>query len=187
MYGDGFIIIEFNSGERYIIATKYIDDYPFYVNYLYDKSGRFENWTKEHNKREISATYINPDDDSEQTNIYDHHVRGWINIKKGSGDGNLRVGTRDYKTVVEIFTPEEVKYIAIASDGLDSFYKTITTETSKTNKSIPYIEVIDELIAFKNFNGQFVQRRMNKFLKDCERCKWHNADDISLAVVHMGS
>ena len=72
------------------------------------------------------------------------------------------------------------------SDGVHSFYETISTETSKYNQSISYIDVLKELLSFKNFNKAFVQRRINKFRKDCIKKNWDNADDLSLAVIYTG-
>ena len=72
------------------------------------------------------------------------------------------------------------------SDGVHSFYETIITDTSKCNKSVPYIDVLKELLTFKKFNTHFVQRRMNKFRKNCAKKNWCNADDLSLAVIYMG-
>ena len=72
------------------------------------------------------------------------------------------------------------------SDGVHSFYETIKTETSKFNKSISYIEVLRELLTFKNYNKSFVQRRINKFRKTCIKRDWANADDVSLATIYLG-
>ena len=79
-----------------------------------------------------------------------------------------------------------MEYIAIMSDGVHSFYETVLTETSKINKSISYIDVLKELLTFKNYNKAFVQRRMNKFRKNCVKKNWANADDLSLAAIYIG-
>ena len=82
---------------------------------------------------------------------------------------------------------EDIEWIALSSDGLNSFYEQITTETSKYNKPIWYIDVIIELLKIKNTNGKFVQRRLNKFRKNCIKKNWYNADDISLSVLYIGN
>ena len=49
-----------------------------------------------------------------------------------------------------------------------------------------YIEILKDLLTFKNFNTHFVQRRMNKFRKNCAKKNWANGDDFSLAVIYLG-
>ena len=84
-----------------------------------------------------------------------------------------------------VLNKEDVEWVALSSDGLGSFYEQIETETSKYNKPINYIDVIIELLKIKNTNGRFIQRRLNKFRKDCIKKNWYHADDISLAVLYM--
>ena len=58
IYGDGYIIIELKNGNKYIIKSEYTDNYPYYINYIYDHSSRFENWKEYHNKRKVSLIKV---------------------------------------------------------------------------------------------------------------------------------
>ena len=178
-YGDGTIVIKIKDGNMVVIDCAYSDSYPFYINYLYDQTGRYANWIQNHNKRDVCQTILS-------------HEGEWIattsvksNVERIETDLGL-IRLSENRTIVEIVNKDEIEYIAIMSDGVHSFYESVVTETSKCNKSLPYIEVIKELISFKNFNTSFVQRRMNKFRKNCIKKNWGNADDLSLAVIYFG-
>lgn len=70
----------------------------------------------------------------------------------------------------------------VLSDGVESF-----VDKSKSPwSSISYTTVLCELLKFKNTNGEFVTRRVNKFLKDIEKKNWVHEDDLSLAALYIG-
>ncbi len=178
-YGDGLIVIKIKNGNMIVIDCSYSDSYPFYINYLYDRTGRYSNWIQNHNKRDVCQTILS-------------HDGKWIstvpvksNTERIEKDLGL-IRLSENKTFVEISNKDEVEYLAIMSDGIHSFYETIITDTSKYNQSVPYIDVLKELLSFKNFNKAFVQRRLNKFRKDCIKKDWGNSDDLSLAVIYIG-
>ncbi len=175
--GDGVIVIK-TKKEDFIINCAYTDSYPFYMNYLYDKTGRYQNWIQNHNKREITISTIKINGEIETT------VKKPDSLIRIKDIGILRI--IENKIIIEIIETNLIEYIAIMSDGVHSFYETISTETSKCNKSISYLEVLKELLSFKNYNQAFVQRRINKFRKDCIKKNWSNADDVSLAVIYNG-
>ena len=72
------------------------------------------------------------------------------------------------------FPIEEVEMIMISSDGLKSF-------RNKMGEVLPIETVLNEVTAFKNLNGQFVQRRMNGFLRNFS--DYTNEDDVSIGVL----
>ena len=71
------------------------------------------------------------------------------------------------------------------SDGINSFYKAVKTETSLTSERIPREDIIRELFNFKNMNGEFLQRRFGRFQKDCGKLGWNHLDDLSIGVVKI--
>lgn len=75
--------------------------------------------------------------------------------------------------------------LAVMSDGILSFMETIRTSTSKTNVPVEPYKVLSELLAFKSYAGVFVQRRFQRFRKDCEERGWFSVDDISIGAVHL--
>ena len=56
--GDGVIVIKTKEKETIIIDTAYTDSYPFYINYIYDATGRYLNWKENHDNRKITQTVL---------------------------------------------------------------------------------------------------------------------------------
>jgi len=91
--------------------------------------------------------------------------------------GFCSFGNCDFKKVVSVRSPIAVSLFVLVCSKIISDCCLI----------VCIIALISSvLFSFKNFNGQFVQRRMNKFLKDCNKDNWYNADDISLGVIYLG-
>lgn len=176
--GDGVIAIKTKIGNMILIDSAYVDSFPFYMNYLYDATGRYKNWKENYNNRKITQTVISSSGDiiSNTEVLQSSRIHDDI--------GLIRV--LDNKIVIEISAFDSVEYLAIMSDGVHSFYETVTTDTSRCNKPLSYIDIAKDLLSFKNFNTSFVQRRINKFRKNCTKKNWGNRDDLSLAVIYSG-
>lgn len=71
---------------------------------------------------------------------------------------------------------EQGDTISIMSDGINSFRKSDNTQ-------IDWRELVDEFTGFKNFEGQFVQRRLSAFKRKFTKENWHHFDDISMASI----
>jgi hypothetical protein len=180
-YGDGVIAVKMANKDTLVVSIEYTDSYPFYINYLYDQTGRYKNWILDHNKRQVVFSVIKADGEVEVLNDdCDSSTRLRYN---GTEVGIIRV--QDLRVVVETIDPE-VESIAIMSDGVQSFYKTIMSGTSKHNEKVSYHDVLKELLSFKNYTGRYVQRRMNKFIKTCAKKNWNHSDDISIAAIYLG-
>ncbi len=184
-YGDGVIAIKCKNKDIIIINHVYTDNYPFYINYLYDNTGRYENWKKNHSKEKTYASAINRNKEIEQIDV-EHKYNVRISDLDKNELGTLHNQDDRHRIMIEIIDKKDIEFIAIMSDGVHSFYETIITETSKYNKSVSYMDVLKDLLSFKNFNKAFVQRRMNKFRKNCIKKNWANSDDFSLAVIYTG-
>lgn len=72
----------------------------------------------------------------------------------------------------------EIEFIGVCSDGACSF--------QKNAQSIPSVEIVQNLTAYKQHKGSFVQRRVNSFLKDCKKNETDHYDDLSMGVIHTG-
>jgi hypothetical protein len=81
------------------------------------------------------------------------------------------------------FDTNHYLFIALISDGIASFSRTVETSTGRSNEPIPLTTVIHELLAFKGYKGRFVQRRGNKAFKLFAKLGWKNADDVSMGVI----
>lgn len=180
-YGDGVIAVRMDNGDTLVISVEYTDSYPFYINYLFDTTGRYLNWEKDHNKCQVVFSVIKADG---SVDIINDHCESSTRLKyNGTEVGLIRV--ESHKIFIDTIAPE-VESIMIMSDGVHSFYQTITSGTSKHNEKVDYHDVLKELLNFKNYTGQFVQRRINKFIKACDKNNWNHSDDISIAAIYLG-
>jgi hypothetical protein len=64
-------------------------------------------------------------------------------------------------------------FVAVFSDGVTQV------------DGMDWRDVVAELMAFKSTEGDFVKRRMNRFLKDCLKHGKGPVDDISMACIHI--
>jgi len=69
--------------------------------------------------------------------------------------------------------PWNLLAVGIFSDGVEHI------------TDVPWQQVVWELMAFKSPRGQFVTRRMNRFLTDMKSCGHSPLDDISMAVITL--
>lgn len=66
---------------------------------------------------------------------------------------------------------DDAEVVAVMSDGACSF------------EGLQWRDVVYELMSFKSTNGQFVQRRMKRFIKNCQKDGITPYDDVSMAAV----
>ena len=69
---------------------------------------------------------------------------------------------------------DKYKFVGVSSDGILTF--DMSTE-----------DALSQLVAYKTTKDKFVKRRMRKFLKQCAKDNTSPSDDVSMAVVHLGS
>jgi hypothetical protein len=67
----------------------------------------------------------------------------------------------------------DISDIALFSDGVTQV------------DGMDWRDVVAELLSFKSTEGDFVKRRMNRFLKDCQKHGKGPVDDISMACIHI--
>ena len=83
------------------------------------------------------------------------------------------------------FGKAAVECVAIFSDGVSSFQKIINDGPSKTTKTIPDAFIIKEIMAFRGYQGEFVQRRCQRAFDTFNKNGWRNFDDFSIGVIHL--
>ena len=92
----------------------------------------------------------------------------------------------DALTVTFKLRVADYKYAAIASDGINSFFRTQPAANGKRLEPVPLPEVLNEFWSFKNSHGAFVERRLKRFRKDTQPKGWQHADDLAIGVIHLG-
>ncbi len=70
----------------------------------------------------------------------------------------------------------EGEVISVISDGINSFRKS-------NNDPILWTELVEEFTGYKNFEGEFVQRRLAAFKRKCLKEGITHSDDISVASI----
>jgi hypothetical protein len=198
MMGDGAIIIKYRNGVLVAHIVDYETGYPWFANYLTDQDRKASwykrlaiNWQSQNKITGypvITTIVISPDGgcsvfSSKETKSYDnlspeqklaYHYHSYCNSTLEMVEMQL-----------DALRKEEIEFIALASDGLQSFYTVKEETTSKRMVPLAAADVIKELFCFKNYKGIFVKRRLHKFLKDIYKKQWQHQDDVSLAVIYL--
>lgn len=95
---------------------------------------------------------------------------------------------RDKPWFYNLFPHDEYDTVFIGSDGLSSFYHRVQTDTSKHNEPVPLMDVLGVLLDVNYRPGFLKLQRQWAFRRNVAgtfpRREWHNADDVSLAVLH---
>lgn len=167
--GDGTIIKIRNDATIEVTDIEYKSGAPFYLSYKLDPE-REKSYIKKYGlERTITKYLFNPSSTP------------WIPVS------NPIVDTNDKPYVEDgCFDDGENGYhtILITSDGIHSFQEKIITDTSMVNHQMNIETILPKLLDFKGYNGQFVGRRMRRFMKDSAKWSWSNLDDLSMAGIH---
>lgn len=165
IFGDGISVKIRNDGNLEVVFIEYLSGAPFYPNYslnLTRKNGYVDFFGL---KKKISTYTLYPDGTVENL-VLKEDIEGSSYYEEGLYN--------NYKAII------------LLSDGVNSFYQLLNTSTSRSSSSIELNEVLLKLLDFKSFQGEFVDRRFQKFCKDCEKLNWSHADDLSLATIFLG-
>ncbi len=155
--GDGMLVRKQKNQSIIVKNYEYSENYPYYLSYELDELRKAQ-WNG------VKQEVFNILSEICEDNTIEYHGK-FINVKNSYN--YLCLEKNDYE------------WIALFSDGINSF-------TDMDKNHIPLENVILELTKFKTFTGQFVQRRMNKFKKDCKKFRWSHYDDLSMAVINIG-
>jgi len=163
IYGDGVLVIKYKDApELFVSEVVYPSGYPNYLNY--------------------KTNAIRMAGLGDRIN---GHVNTFCMTPAGRKDlSTVLIGNLPYNFEI---AANEVSHVAVLSDGCESFVEFVQNETSKTEHPVPLVNVLNEMMAFKSFNGAFVQRRLQRFAKDCQAKNWAHLDDLSLAMIHLGN
>jgi hypothetical protein len=76
----------------------------------------------------------------------------------------------------------DLEFFSLMSDGVDAF-QINRKHQGETKMSPDFYDVIKKVTAYKNHNGEFVQRRMNRFMIESSRGGIENFDDVAVATI----
>lgn len=156
--GDGFFVKVKTDGSIEYKSFYYPSGAPYYLNYCSIHNDREEKYKELYGTKFIIKTY---------------------------SDGILTNQEEIEDCMISNFEEslQDIKYLSIMTDGVASFLKSDITETSKSNLPVSEYDVIKELVAYKNHNGEFVKRRMQAFAKHCHINNLENMDDFSVGTI----
>lgn len=154
--GDGVVIVKHRDGD----TTVYDFDYegaPGYLSYLLDPSRMGVYLGEGYGKRTITA-YRN----GSRMDITEQEIV--------SGDPDT------FHAELVLGQPEMVM---VCTDGVHSFL-------DADHDPVPMLDVIEHLVAIKSCTGEFVQRRLRRFLtKTCPSLGWSHGDDLGVAAIYV--
>lgn len=158
-FGDGVMFLRWVGGMERCLDIEPTNGYPDYLSYRMDKARRdkFDATWKATKARKALRGH------SDRTELDPH--KGYAEIHELVQGG------------------AKLELAAVMSDGVRSFYR---KGESGASEPIPLEEVLKDLLDFKLHSGRFVQRRLNRFLKDAAAKGWEHHDDISVAAIHFG-
>ena len=162
-YGDGVVALGRRDGIIETYSVSYKEGYPNYLSYQLSNERKERFAEKTGNYKEVILEMISGDEEP------------------------LKQKYRS-SAVFDTYLGSKSKYlwVAVLSDGVNSFMEKISDGTSVTQEPVPPHKVIRELFNFKNFQGTFVKRRVKRFLESCSERQWTHGDDLSVGVVYLG-
>lgn len=155
-YGDGFTILKnHTTGEvEQMWYTDYPYNAPFYPIYPFMDHISSSNY---------ESTYTETFDEQDvECDGEQYEVHQYV-AKKRNFYHLLDLRTLDLGTYT----------ISVMSDGVETFFE--------NNENLSTENVVDEMLSFKNFRGEFVQRKVRKYLHLNAKKNIQHYDDISLA------
>ena len=165
-YGDGVIALKSRTGQLDVYSISFSAGYPRYPGYAHqpERLRLFEN--NSGHIKEVTHYRMLPE---EENVVWQDSYTSEIKAETFTGQ------TEDYQ------------FAAVLTDGIHSFAGARQTETTKKVAPIHIGDVLKELLAFKNIHGAFVQRRLKRFLSDCQQRDWQHHDDLAVGAVYFGA
>lgn len=157
IFGDGVLFARRHDGGLVAHHHKFKPEAPFYPCYNMDFDGIARYLESFDAEFEVDHVRMEPNGTLFET------------TQKGSFADSFKI--YNYSTKM-------YNLVGVISDGAVSFLD------NQTKEPVEYLSIIDQLAAFKNYNGQFVERRMKRAMKDFSDAKWEPQDDLAMGVVY---
>lgn len=162
--GDGTVVARMRDSQKSeFVSMKFGENMPYYPSYRLNQDEEAKYLVKAKTYTQILGTEIAPASGSE--------VATWVTRETESPlNRNMLVG--------ELVFGPEYDLVLIMTDGADSFQ-------TANGDPVRLTAVLNELLALKSYEGEFVTRRCNRFLgKVCAERGWKHTDDISVAGIY---
>lgn len=167
LYGDGVVVARLKQQDNWkynVFVRDFPSGAPYYLAYQIN-----ENYNNQ---------YLNQFSNLTTTTLYNLSNEEYDFVCKN--DGLIC----DHKFWQCCFPYDYYDMVAVISDGVLSFQKLEITGTSKRKTPVHVCEIVQEILDFKNYNGQFVQRRSKAAFRKFTDNYYENMDDFSVGVVY---
>jgi hypothetical protein len=168
--GDGVVAMKDREGRIHVRSVTFAEGLPRYLNYAADPARRAAFLARQGNHWSVERLVLEADGSVTQ------HGREAL-------PAGLDVVYWEAGAVAEY------AWVAVLSDGSHSFTEARATETGRTSAPVPSATVLRDLLAFKNTNGVFVQRRLQRLLRAAGSpggYPYPHHDDLALGVIEFG-
>jgi len=158
IYGDGCCMVKRYNGDIWYHTVEFPSGAPLYLSYALSPE-REKLYNVEYG-RELEAK--------------------WFLYKSEEDEWTLMDRSAQPETALSTYCPfprEEMECVMVASDG-------IKTYENPDNEELPIKYIVKEFTAYKQYKGQFVERRMKKLRKDFRKLGIDHYDDVSIAAIH---
>jgi hypothetical protein len=159
-FGDGNIVTQVDDQITWT-NIQYKSNAPYYISYLLDPN-RAEAYTKKFNQaKNVTRHYFLKEDPFEPGIVTksDHHYLEPVHIPLQRG--------------------KHTTAVYLMSDGVESF------SFQDTADKISAWPIIETMLDFKNYRGEFIKRRMNKTVKKWQKGSVTHFDDLSISGFYI--
>jgi len=163
IYGDGVIAARNRDGSLHFEEVRFVSGAPYYLRYELNPLDK--------------ANYIEKFGLKVELNRYKVDAKG---VEKNTTSFDLDPARPFFSYAYDI---EHWKTVALFSDGVSAFEKTVKTGTSISKDHVDLEIIIPELMAFKNFAGEFLQRRSIRAFENFTSADIQGTDDVGIGVI----
>lgn len=161
MFGDGVLDIEFKNGDRSLYSVEFDGELPAYPSYFLNEND-LNLYLEKYGDRTVTVD-VTPTDRPPYTNVIKEKV------------------TREGFGYTQTFPWHTVRRATLCSDGVRSFRRVVSPGVFE---SVPLAQVMAEVNNIHSTAGQFMVRRMRRFLYDfCPKNGWFHDDDVAVATI----
>jgi hypothetical protein len=167
-WGDGYFIIKRLSGAVDVIALSYESNAPYYLSYELSQD-KHDAYAAEYGSMPLHKS------------INRVSVNGVVNLV--GVDVTPTVMQRSYFSVMG--ERVEVTQVIVSSDGIGTYEDDprVRPPTGTELRKYTALDVIPQIVSYKNPVGEFVTRRMNRLKKEHADAHVIHQDDISCAAI----
>jgi hypothetical protein len=164
--GDGVVVLESTQGTVDVYSISFPSGFPLYPAYQFQPD-------------RLTALLVD--------NVAGKEIRHFQ--APGPGGPLELVSSTSTTNVTESmqFDAEEYKLAVIISDGVQSFYTTETSSTSRHTVALSMQLMLPDLIGFKSGHGTFVSRRAKRFARQCASTGVRHSDDLAIGAIYLNS